>query len=116
MELNFARANIPARPWVYTLAAFSLGAAATWLTVAAVENWRHEVPGVSDDVLRERVRARVGELVTRPDAIRVTVEGGVVGLSGEVLPQERDALLSALIVVPGVWRVRNALGSLQESA
>ncbi|AMO24946.1 hypothetical protein UC35_21565 [Ramlibacter tataouinensis] len=103
-------------PWLATLAAFALGAAATWLTVAAIDNWRREPSGISDDLLRDRVRARIGELVARPDAIRVAVEGGVVRLSGEVLPQERDALLSALIVVPGVWRVRNALGTLQEGA
>jgi len=116
MEAKLTQASIHARPWLFTLAAFSLGAAATWLTFAAVDNWRHEAPGVSDEVLGARVRARIGQLVTRPDAIRVAVEGGVVRLSGEVPPQERDALLSALIVVPGVWRVRNALGKLQESA
>jgi osmotically-inducible protein OsmY len=103
------------RPWLTIVAAFALGAAALWLTVAAVDNWRRESPEVSDEVLRQRVRTRLAELVTRPDAVQVVVKDGVVRLSGEVLPQERDALLMALIGVPGVWRLRNALGTLGES-
>jgi hypothetical protein len=103
-------------PWLGAVAGFALGAAATWLAASLIDHWRDRRQArVSDDMLRQRVRACVGELVSRPDAIRVAVEEGVVRLSGAVLPQERDALLSALIDVPGVWRVRNALGTLQES-
>ena len=102
-------------PWFGPLAAFALGAAAVWLTVAAVDNWRREPAVVDDEILRQRVRMRLGELVTRPDTIQVAVQGGVVRLSGEVLARERDALLAALIAVPGVWRLRNALGTLRES-
>jgi hypothetical protein len=115
MEMSL-RNRFDASPWLAPLVAFALGAASTWLIVAAVDNWRSEPAGVSDDILSQRVRARLGELVSRPDAIQVDVEGGVVRLSGEVLPQERDALLAALIGVPGVWRVRSALGMRQESA
>jgi osmotically-inducible protein OsmY len=115
MEMSL-RNRFDASPWLTPLAALALGAAATLLAVAAVDKWRREPAGVSDDILKQRVRARVGELVSRPDAIQVDVEGGVVRLSGEVMPQERDGLLAALIAVPGVWRVRNALGMLQESA
>jgi len=103
-------------PWFGPLAAFALGAAAAWLVAATLDNWRDELPTISDELLRRRVRARLGELVARPDAIRVAVERGVVRLSGEVLPQERDALLSALVEVPGVSRVRNALGTIGENA
>jgi len=116
METFSLQDNFADRPWIATLAAFALGAAATWLVVAAMDSWQREPRPVSDDILLERVRARLGELVARPDAVQVAVEDGVVRLSGEVLPQERDALLLALIGIPGVWRLRNALGTHAESA
>lgn len=103
-------------PWLTPVAALALGAAAAWLTFAALDNWRRDDVPVSDRQLRERVRARLSEWVTRPDAVQIAVERGVVRVSGDVPPQERDALLAGLIAVPGVWRVRNALGTATEGA
>jgi osmotically-inducible protein OsmY len=94
---------------------FAAGALLTWLLVGAYERRRARLP-ISDDVLRERVRACVAGLVSRPDAVEVSVEGGVVRLSGRVQPDERDELLQGIMDVAGVARVRNALATLGEAA
>jgi osmotically-inducible protein OsmY len=102
-------------PLMNVAAAFAVGVIATWLLARALERRRGpRETAISDDVLRERVRARVADLVARPDAVDVLVEGGVVRLSGRVLASERDLLLSDLIDLPGVARLRNALSPLHE--
>ena len=68
----------------------------------------------SDAQLRERVRARMGHLVSHPRAIEVSVEQGVVRLSGQVLVKELDGLLSQLTEIPGVRKVYNALSVLND--
>jgi osmotically-inducible protein OsmY len=68
----------------------------------------------SDAQLRERVRARMGHLVSHPRAIDVTVEGGIVRLSGQVLAKELDGLLSQISEMKGVRKVHNALASLTD--
>jgi hypothetical protein len=69
-----------------------------------------------DSRLHERVRARVTELVSYPDAIEVQIaEEGVVRVSGHVLTAERDRLLSQLTQVPRVYRVYNALISVDDA-
>lgn len=95
-------------------AAFVLGAGATWLAHAALDRKRASGP-VADNILAQRVRARIGELASRPDAIAVQVEQGVVRLSGEAPAGERQSLLSSLVDMPGVARVRSALGTLRDS-
>jgi hypothetical protein len=64
-----------------------------------------------DALLRERVRSRVGRLVSFPGAIHVQVEQRVVRLSGDVLAKEQDGLLSQVRDMPGVLRVINALSA-----
>jgi osmotically-inducible protein OsmY len=99
--------------WADVTAAFALGAAIACVVAEAIERNRH-VPGpISDDIVRQRVRERVMQLVSRPDAIDVTVEEGVVRLAGGVLPEERDVLLHGVVDMPGVWRVRNALAIME---
>lgn len=51
---------------------------------------------VSDDILVERVRARMGRYVSHPSSIHVAASDGCVTLSGLVLEKEEDALLSAV--------------------
>jgi len=68
----------------------------------------------SDAQLRERVRARMGHLVSHPRAIDVSVEEGVVRLSGQVLAKELDGLLSQLTDMQGVRKVHNALTALND--
>jgi osmotically-inducible protein OsmY len=68
----------------------------------------------SDAQLRERVRSRMGHLVSHPLAIEVAVEEGVVRLTGQVLLMELDGLLSQLTDMPGVRKVHNALSALTD--
>ena len=104
----FQRHN-PYLPWLNVTAAFALGATLAWAASVALERL-HRVPTpLSDDVVLERVRARVGEIVSDPRAVQVTVENGIVRLSGQVAPEERDELLTQLLYMPGVVRLRNAL-------
>jgi hyperosmotically inducible periplasmic protein len=67
-----------------------------------------------DAQLRERVMARLGHLVSHPGAIEVSVAAGIVRVSGQVLAQELDGLLTQLTHMPGVHKVHNALGVLQD--
>lgn len=98
-------------PWLGAAGAFALGAAATVLADWALRQMRPGPGPVSDEIVLARVRARVGELISRPDAVTVSVENGVVRLAGDVSPEERDSLLTQLLYMPGVVRLRSALGS-----
>jgi hyperosmotically inducible periplasmic protein len=68
----------------------------------------------NDAKLRERVMARLGHLVSHPGAIDVAVNDGIVRVSGQVLAQELDGRLTQLTRLPGVHKVHNALGVLQD--
>ena len=63
---------------------------------------------VTDDVLAERVRARMGHYVSHA-SIDVQVAAGEVTLRGPVLDTEIEALLRAVRAVPGVRGVVNQL-------
>lgn len=56
----------------------------------------------TDDVLVQRVRAKLGRYVSHPHAIRVTAQNGYVTLSGDILASEHGKLLQALRMVRGV--------------
>lgn len=100
-------------PLLSALGAFALGAAVTCTAVWIADRMRERPGPISDDIVLARVRARIGEIASRPDAIDVSVENGVVRLSGEVAAEERDALLTQLLSMPGVVRLRNALGTVR---
>lgn len=70
---------------------------------------------VPDDVLAERVRARIGRTVSHPGSIDVRVAQGEVTLQGPVLAHEAPRLLRAARGVPGVQRVIDALDSRPEA-
>jgi len=98
-------------PWLNVTASFALGALCTWLAAGAMQRMRR-VPGpISDDVVRKRVLERVESIVSEPQALNVTVENGVVRLAGELPAIERDQLLTQLVYMPGVMRLRNALSA-----
>jgi hypothetical protein len=63
----------------------------------------------SDEVLVERVRARLGRLVSHPGAIDVSASGGTVTLKGEVFEAEVDQLIQGVAAVRGVTAVENRL-------
>lgn len=70
---------------------------------------RAEAGPVDDVVLAERVRARLGRLVSHPRAIKVVAHQGRVALSGDVLAREVDDLLEAIARIPGVRQVEDHL-------
>jgi hypothetical protein len=92
--------------------AFALGMGMTFLVDALIRSRRSRPGPISDDIVLQRVRSRVGELVSHPDDVQISVEDGVVRLTGHVPPGERDALLTQLLAMPGVVRLRSALSSL----
>jgi hypothetical protein len=66
-------------------------------------------PAVFDDVLRDRVRARLGHVVSHPGAIDVVAEGGRVVLTGAIPGAERRAAIAAVARVAGVEAVDDCL-------
>jgi hypothetical protein len=63
----------------------------------------------SDWVVEERVRAKLGRLITHPHAVDVKSVGGSVTLSGPILRHETGSLITALQSIPGVVDVVNRL-------
>jgi osmotically-inducible protein OsmY len=64
---------------------------------------------LSDDVLAERIRARLGRLLTDPGAVEVSVERGEVELLGTLPALEAERLVSAVKRLRGVRNVQNHL-------
>ena len=64
---------------------------------------------VDDDVLRERVRARVGAVIGHAASIEIEVRDGRVTLRGPVLAHELHRLLRRVAVVRGVKDVDDRL-------
>jgi osmotically-inducible protein OsmY len=104
------RSDEPALSWLTLAGAFAVGAAVTWAAVEIADRLRPQRLPISDDTVLEHVRSRIGEVLGREDAVDVSVENGVVRLAGNIAPEERDALLTQLLYLPGVVRLRNALG------
>ncbi|HEY6002018.1 MAG TPA: BON domain-containing protein [Anaeromyxobacter sp.] len=63
----------------------------------------------SDDVIVERVRAKLGRLSAHPSAIRVASRGGRVELSGPIFSAERSQVLRGVRIVRGVRSVEDHL-------
>jgi uncharacterized membrane protein len=70
---------------------------------------------VDDDVLVERVRSKLGRLVSHPHAIKVAATDGCVTLTGPVLEREAARLIHRVRGVPGVCDVIDKL-DLHEQA
>lgn len=64
---------------------------------------------VPDGVLSERVRSRIGRIVSHPGSIEVSARDGIVRLSGPVLAREEDDLVSCVSSVRGVRSVDSRL-------
>lgn len=76
--------------------------------VARTKSLRKTQP-VSDDVVAERVRSRIGHVVSHPGSIDVRVKDGRVILAGPALTRELDPLLAEVERVRGVAGVENRL-------
>jgi uncharacterized membrane protein len=64
---------------------------------------------VDDNVLEERVRARLGRAVSHPGAVEVVVLDGRVILRGPVLASEAEEILNAVRRVAGVHKIVDQL-------
>lgn len=64
---------------------------------------------VPDEVLLERVKTRLGRIVSHPSAIDVRVAGGHVILRGDVLSNESQRLFATVRRMPGVREVIDEL-------
>ena len=64
---------------------------------------------VPDEVLMDRVRAKIGRAVSHPSEIEVTAKNGTIALYGPVLENEMDHLIAAAHSVRGVHSIENRL-------
>jgi uncharacterized membrane protein len=64
---------------------------------------------VSDEVLVQRARARIGRVCSHPHALDVMAHSGHVTLSGPILAREVDHVLKQVSSVRGVTNVENRL-------
>jgi osmotically-inducible protein OsmY len=71
---------------------------------------------VDDSVLTDRVRAKLGRVVSHPRAIDVSVQNGRVALSGPIFTAEVPELLATVNRIKGVTEVMNGLEPQDESA
>jgi hypothetical protein len=76
-------------------------------TTAIQSRFSSEQP--DDSVLVDRVRSKLGRIVSHPSAIQVTAENGNVTLSGPVLADDVPHLLSCVSWTRGVKDVNNNL-------
>lgn len=77
--------------------------------MAATVNSQFRTEEVSNATLVDRVRARLGRAVSHPRAIEVSANNGIVTLSGPILEDEVNGLLTCLVWVPGVEQLDNQL-------
>jgi uncharacterized membrane protein len=69
---------------------------------------------VPDDVLAERVRARLGRVSQHPGSIEIDARQGTVTLRGPVLKRESKRVVRAAAAVPGVGRVIDELDAYKQ--
>src|SRR5712692_10864806 len=80
-----------------------------------VAEMRSQLSGdeVSDEVLVDRVRSKMGRVVSHPGAVHVSAGGGRIALSGRIRQNELEPLLSAVKKVKGVVDVKSKLESIE---
>jgi hypothetical protein len=69
----------------------------------------------SDEVLAQRVRSSLGPMVSHPSSIEVKAQKGRVTLSGPILADEVDRLVSHVSSIRGVEEVVNQLEAHEDA-
>jgi len=72
--------------------------------------------GSDDEILAERVRSKIGRIVSHPAAIQVSANNGTVTLRGDALQSEVRDLMSRVYSIRDVRDVRNELHTHASSA
>jgi hypothetical protein len=93
---------------IWLLAGFALGAMSVGLGDSA-HGERRRARRTPDDLLVQRVRARLGHFTTHPKSIHVRARNGRVALRGVVLAGERPDLVAAVRRVAGVEALDDGL-------
>jgi uncharacterized membrane protein len=70
---------------------------------------------VSDEVLAQRVRSSLGPVVSHPSSIEVNAQKGRITLSGPILTDEVDRLVSHVSSIRGVKEVENRLEAHEDA-
>lgn len=83
--------------------------------IASSVQSRFKSEPVDDQKLTDRVRSKLGRVVSHPSAIRVTSQNGVVTLTGPIMTAEAPGLLATVNRVSGVNEVVNNLEPHAES-
>ena len=83
-------------------------------TIAAIQS-RLSSEQPDDSVLVDRVRSKIGRIVSHPSAIEVTAQDGNLTLSGPILASEVPHLLSCVKWVHGVKDINNNLEVHEEA-
>jgi uncharacterized membrane protein len=87
----------------------------TYGTAASLRSFVRREP-VDDQVLADRVRAKLGRLVSHPHAVGVMASDGVVRLRGHILDREAAPLVRAIRLVRGVGDVIDQLERHEQAA
>jgi uncharacterized membrane protein len=82
---------------------------------AEAARWLRVDSGIPDRELTERVRAKLGRVVSHPHAVDVSVRDGHVTLSGPILMEEVQPLLSCVQGVAGARTVEDHLSAYEEA-
>jgi hypothetical protein len=103
-------------PILNLVLSFAAGAAAVYWLDDAVK--RRRAGGLQGRQARlcAQVQEQIDRLVSHPEAVRFQVEGGLVRVTGEVLADEVDRLLSRISHLPGVHKVHNAVSPVSDPA
>ncbi len=83
------------------------------VVMTAISPLREKGP-IDDDILVHRVRTKMGHVVSRPKALTVAANGGVITVAGPVLRNEVEGLLACVSRVRGVQRVESMLDPRDE--
>ena len=70
---------------------------------------RPDAKDITDDVIEDRIRSKMGRVVSHPHSVDVVAKDGNVILHGYVLAHELDALRACIAEVPGVKTIREEL-------
>jgi hypothetical protein len=86
-----------------------------WLVTRRFDRHTRKLPE-SDQQLHDRIRSRLGRVMSHPRSVDVHVENGRVHLGGHIFTRELDHLLSEVRHMPGVKSVEHELACHDSAA